>query len=66
MKVWFLGEKRLYKLQIFWISFNSQAFPKRESLYLDALMWKFLCTYLEKKLNATLEEYERYLLRRAS
>ena len=64
MKVWFLGDKRLYKLQIYWISFNSQAFPKLESLYLDALMWIFLRTYLEEKLNATLEEYERFLLRR--
>lgn len=37
---------------------TARLFFKRESLYLDALMWKFLCTYLEKKLNGTLEEYE--------
>lgn len=66
MKVLFLGEKMLYKLQIYWISFNSQAFPKRESLYLDALLNVEIFAQFRKKMNATLEEYERFLLRRAS
>lgn len=51
MKVWFLGEKRLYKLQIFWISFNSQAFPKRESLLSRCVDVKIFVHLFRKKIE---------------